>query len=97
MSTSSVRSAKTQQINFRATTRQAETLRRAAAASDATLTDFVLSSAMVRAEQVLADRRWFVVTNEEWAAFAAAIDEPLASTVRFRELKQRPDPFTDDE
>ncbi|MEI2778586.1 MAG: DUF1778 domain-containing protein [Tetrasphaera sp.] len=97
MSTSSVRSAKTQQINFRATTRQAELLRRAAAVTDSTLTDFVLDSAVVRAERILADRRWFAVTDEQWDEFTAAIDEPLASTARFQELKRRPDPFTDDE
>lgn len=70
MSTASTRSAKTQQINFRATDRQADVLRRAAAATDSTLTDFVLDSAVERAEKILADRRWFVVSQTQWGEWS---------------------------
>ena len=86
------RSAKSQQINFRATNRQADVLRRAAAATDRTLTDFVLDSAVDRAETILADRRWFSVTESQWEAFVELLDAPLPST-KFRALKDRPDPF----
>ena len=86
------RSAKSQQINFRATNRQADVLRRAAAATDRTLTDFVLDSAVDRAEKILADRRWFSVTESQWEAFVELLDAPLPST-KFRALKDRPDPF----
>ena len=95
MSSATSRSTKSQQINFRATDRQAEILRRAAAVTDSTLTDFVLDSAVERAERVLADRRWFSVSHVQWDEFLRLIDEPLPST-RFRELLERPDPFSDD-
>nr|WP_246336323.1 DUF1778 domain-containing protein [Flexivirga oryzae] len=91
------RHPKSQQINFRATDRQAEMLRRAAAATDTTLTDFVLDSAVDRAEKILADRRWFSVTQQQWDEFVDMLDKPLPSTERFRALRRRPDPFSDDE
>lgn len=87
--------AKTQQINFRATDRQADVLRRAAAVTDSTLTDFVLDSAVDRAEKILADRHWFSVTEEQWASFLELVDAPLPSTDKFRALKDRPSPFSD--
>lgn len=88
---------KNQQINFRATDRQAEILRRAASATDKTLTDFVLDSAVDRAERILADRRWFSATPEQWEAFVDLLDAPLPSTAKFRTLQRRPDVFADDE
>lgn len=97
MNNTPLRHPKRQQINFRATDRQAETLRRAAAATDTTLTDFVLASAVDRAENVLADRRWFSVSQDQWDAFVELLDNPLPSTEKFRALQQRPDPFSDDE
>lgn len=95
MSMASTRSAKTQQINFRATDRQADVLRRAAAATDSTLTDFVLDSAVDRAEKILADRRWFAVTQTQWDEFVELLDAPLPSVSRFKALNERPDPFAD--
>lgn len=97
MSTTPMRSAKSQQINFRATDRQAEVLRRAAAATDTTLTDFVLDSAVDRAEKILADRRWFSVSQAQWNEFVELLDAPLPSTAKFRALRSRPDVFSDGE
>lgn len=97
MSSAPVRHPKSQQINFRATDRQADVLRRAAAATDTTLTDFVLDSAVDRAEKILADRRWFSVSQDQWDAFVELLDRPLPSTEKFRELQRRTDPFADDE
>ncbi len=97
MSTSPRRSPKSQQINFRATARQADVLRRAAAATDTTLTDFVLDSAVDRAEKILADRRWFSVTDSQWSDFILILDAPLPSTKKFLALQHRPDPFIDGE
>lgn len=92
-----MRSAKSQQINFRATDRQAEVLRRAAAATDVTLTDFVLDSAVDRAEKILADRRWFSVSQDQWDVFVELLDAALPSTEKFRALQRRPDVFADRE
>lgn len=88
---------KNQHINFRTTERQAEILPRAATATESTLTDVVLDSAIDRAERIPADRRWFSVSQEQWDAFVELIDAPLPLTAKFRALQRRPDVFTDDE
>ena len=75
---------------------EADLLRRAAAATDQTVTDFVLTSAMIEAEKVLADRRHFVVERIRWDELIELLDAPLPSTTRLRALKARRDPFTDD-
>ncbi|MCA0296188.1 MAG: DUF1778 domain-containing protein [Actinobacteria bacterium] len=88
------RQARTSRINLRATRRQEELLRRAAEATDHTVTDFVLDSAVDRAERVLADLRWFTVTEEQYTEFLRLLDAPLPSTEKFDRLFSRPSPFT---
>ena len=48
---------KSQRINLRTTERQEALLRRAAEATEHTLTDFIMDSAVENAHRVLADRR----------------------------------------
>lgn len=55
------RAARHCRINLRASARQEQLLKQAAAATDRTMTDFVLETAVVEAERVLADRRWFLI------------------------------------
>lgn len=88
-----VRLPKNQRINLRATERQEEILRRAAEATDHTMTDFILGSAVAHAEQVLADRRWFMATDEQFDEFVRLLDEPLPSTAKFERLFSRPSAF----
>lgn len=47
-------------VNVRASTRQEQLIRAAAAATDRTVTDFVLDTTVTQAEKVLADRRYFL-------------------------------------
>lgn len=91
------RPTKDQRINLRTSTRQEQILRRAAAATDRTMTDFILDSAVERAERVLADRRWFIASDEQWQTFEELLDKPLPATTRFEELASRPSPFASDE
>ncbi len=81
-----VRHTKDARINLRVSSRQAQLLRRAAAAEDRSLTEFVLQSAAEQAERVLADRRWFIFSQAEWAAFEAALDQPLPDPESLRSL-----------
>jgi uncharacterized protein (DUF1778 family) len=91
------RPPKTERIALRASERQQDVIRRAAAATDRSVTDFIMDSAVARAEKVLADRRWFSVTDAQWAEFTELLDRPLPSTERFRTLLERPSPFADPE
>jgi len=89
------RTIKDARINLRASARQEQILRRAAAATDHTMTDFILDSAIEHAERVLADRRWFVVDDQQWDEFERLLDAPLPSDAKFKRLLDRPDPFQD--
>ena len=89
----SVRSAKSQRIEVRATERQESILRQAASATDRTITDFILASAVEQAERVLAERRWFEASDIEFDEFELLLDSPLESTMRFELLWSRPSPF----
>lgn len=77
---STMSTAKSQRINLRASERQEALLRQAAEAADTSLTDFILGSAVERAERVLADRRWFVATSMEYEEFVRLLDQPMETT-----------------
>lgn len=79
---------KNRRINLRASARQEDILRQAAQASETSLTEFVLGSAVSHAERVLADRRWFVATDAEYQAFLDLLDKP-ASTDKLAALFAR--------
>ena len=90
------RTAKDQRANIRMTSRQDQVLRRAAAATDRNLTDFIVDSAVEQAERVLADRRWFIATPSQWEDFNRLLDAPMSSTTRFEKLAARRSPFEDE-
>jgi uncharacterized protein (DUF1778 family) len=94
-STPDTRSARTDRINLRANAQQATLIRRAADARGKSVTEFVLDSATVRAEQVLADRRWFELDDAAWHAFEAALDRPVVFKPRLSESLNEADPFVD--
>ena len=86
---------KSQRLNVRVTERQEQLIRRAAEATDRTVTDFMLESASVEAERILADRRWFVASDAQWDEFNRLLDSPLSSTNNLARLMQRESPFSD--
>ncbi len=79
-------------INLRTSQRQEAVLKQAARAADTSLTDFVLKTAMAEAERVLADRRWFVATPEQYEEFLDLLDKPV-ETPRLAALLAAPSPF----
>lgn len=90
---SALRVHKSQRIEVRTTARQESLLRDAAAATDRTVTDFILGTAVVEAERVLAERRWFTATEDQLAEFERMCEEPLPSTTKLEHLLTRPSPF----
>lgn len=83
---------KPERFNLRATARQAELLRNAAAASDTSVTEFILSNAVAEAERRLADRRIFLLGEEEFAEFEAMLDAPVDLT-KLAQLLSEDSPF----
>lgn len=63
-------------LAVRLTADQDALIRDAAAASGQSLTDFVTTAAVTRAEDALADRRVFRLDDAAWAEFTAILDRP---------------------
>lgn len=95
--TAEQRAACHSRISLRASARQEQLLKQAAAATDRTMTDFVLESAVVEVERVLADRRWFLIRDEQWGEFQHLLERPARDLPTLRALLTRPSPFADDE
>ncbi len=68
------RTAKRARLDLRLSAEQKRLFEEAASATDQTMTEFVVQSAEVAAQEVLADRTRFVLAPAEWKAFSAAID-----------------------
>jgi uncharacterized protein (DUF1778 family) len=84
-------------LNLRASTQQQQLIRRAAAALDKSVTDFVLDSATVAAEQILADRRWFMLDDDQWERFQELLDAPVTDSPKLRKLLSQPTVFDDED
>lgn len=89
------KTARDQRLNFRASAQQQQLIRQAAEATDSTVTDFILGSVLESAERVLADRKWFVASEEQWAEFQALLDAPLVSMPKLDRLLRRESPFAE--
>jgi uncharacterized protein (DUF1778 family) len=80
---------RTERVDLRLTPSAKQTLQRAAAASQKSVTEFVLDSALAAAFEALADRRVFELDDAQWAAFMAALDAPVADNPALRALLAR--------
>jgi uncharacterized protein (DUF1778 family) len=84
---------RTQKLDLRLTPEAKRTLYTAAAAAHRSVSDFVLESALIHAEETLAERRHFGLDAEQWAAFIAALDAPPRELPRLQRLFQEPSIF----
>ena len=67
---------RTKRINLRATDRQERLIRTGAETSGVSVTNFILDSACLQAEHILADKREFIASPQQWKAFIEALDRP---------------------
>jgi uncharacterized protein (DUF1778 family) len=65
-------------------------LQRAAAERHKTLTEFLVDSGLSVAAETLADRRYFVLDDDQWEAFQAALDAPAKPRTRLKTLLNTP-------
>ncbi len=82
--------SKSERIDIRTTPRVKRALQEAAAARSKTVTEFVLDSALTEASEALAERRLFLLDDEQWAAFMAALDAPPRPMPRLKRLLTEP-------
>lgn len=81
---------RTEKLDLRLTANAKRALQHAAEASHKTLSDFVLESALARADSVLADRQVFRLNPQRWNAFMAALDAPPKPRPRLARLLSEP-------
>jgi uncharacterized protein (DUF1778 family) len=90
MATSEMRNEK---LDLRLTPSAKRALQIAASALHRSVSEFVLESALARAEETLPDRQRFGLDAEQWAAFHAALDAPPHDSPRLKALLQEPSVF----
>lgn len=86
-------SSRTEKVDLRVTEAAKRLLQTAARANSRSLSEFVLESALARAEETLPDRRHFGLDAEQWTAFQAALDAPPRPLPNLAKLLAEPSPF----
>ena len=81
---------KDERIALRASRDERELIALASRAVATSVSDFMLRASLARAEDVLAERREFVLPDAEWDAFVAMLDGPPADRPRLRRLLTEP-------
>jgi uncharacterized protein (DUF1778 family) len=84
------RSLRSEKLDLRLTRKAKTALRAAAAASNRSVSEFVLESALARADEALADRRTFGLNATQWKAFMTALDAPPRPLPRLERLLKEP-------
>ena len=86
-------SIRSEKLDLRLTPAAKQMLYSAAAATQRSVSEFVLESALARAEETLSDRRHFGLSAEKWEAFLKALDAPTRSHTRIERLLREPSAF----
>lgn len=86
---------RTSAINIRAFPNQRMLIDRACRETHKNLTDFIMDAACREAEHVLCDRRYFILDEESFNAFEAALDVPLSENKAVQKLLACKAPWED--
>jgi uncharacterized protein (DUF1778 family) len=81
---------RTEKLDLRLSLSAKRALQSAAQAARRPVSDFVLESALARAEETLPDRRIFRLNAKQWEAFQAALDAPPIPAPRLARLLNEP-------
>jgi uncharacterized protein (DUF1778 family) len=84
------RAIRSERLELRVSPEEKQLLSDAATATQRTVSQFVVQSAAIAANDVLADRRSFVVSEAAWNAFAAALEREPRSLPRLANLLAEP-------
>jgi uncharacterized protein (DUF1778 family) len=84
------RALRSEKLDLRLSLGAKKTLQAAAAATRRSVSEFVLESALTRADEALAERQTFVLDAARWKAFLAALDAPPRPLPRLRRLLKEP-------
>ena len=84
---------RTEKLDLRVSRAAKAKLQAAASAMHRSMSDFVMESALARAEETLAERRTFALSAERWNDFQKALDAPVRSLPRLKALLETPSFF----
>lgn len=87
---SALKIAKSERIDVRASRSVKQLLQEAARACHKNVSEFLLDAGITAANQALADRKHFVLDDNQWAEFEKALDRPVHDKPRLRELLMTP-------
>jgi uncharacterized protein (DUF1778 family) len=96
MAATAKRARRTEKLDLRLTARDKGLLQEAAKIERRSVTDFVLHSALTKAEETLIERRTFYVDAETYDRFLAALDAPPRDHPRLTRLLTEPSVFDQD-
>ena len=91
--TASFDTARSARLGLRSSEAQLAVLRRAAEVAHKSLTDFILDSACLAAEQTLLDQRLFMVSGQDYQALLDLLDRPARSNAGLKKLFSQPAPW----
>jgi uncharacterized protein (DUF1778 family) len=77
---------KTERIDIRTNPSVKHLLQDAARACHKNVSEFLLEAGIHAANQALADRQQFTLTHEQWQVFQEALDRPVSSKPRLKQL-----------
>lgn len=84
---------RSERIDVRTSASVKHLLQQAAQAANKTVSEFMLDSALMAASETLADRRLFLLDEDRWKAFIAALDQPPQPRPRLDRLLREPSVF----
>lgn len=87
------RATRSEKLDLRLTPQVKRTLQSAAEASHKSVSEFVVESALARAEEALLDRRQIFVSAEVYDKFVTMLDAPPRDHPRLRRLLTEPSVF----
>ena len=85
--------ARSARLGLRATPEQEAVLRRAADVAHKSLTEFILDSACLAAEQTLLDQRLFMVSGKQYQELMDLLDQPEQVNAGLEDLFSRKAPW----
>lgn len=88
-----VHAPRSEKLDLRLSVEAKQTIAEAANAAGQSVSEFVLASALARAEETLPDRLYFGLTAEKWMEFLEALDAPPRDHPRLRRLLTEPSVF----
>lgn len=90
MPASAARKKRTERFNVRLSEREARLIRLGAEQRGVNVTNFILESACVRAEEEIAEARHFELSSRDWQKFSEALDRPVKTKPRLKRLFAEP-------